>query len=140
VTSDETRAAVYGLYDAYARRDFDRVASYIHDDIKWVIYAPRKLFGFTGPRRGRKAVLETLGDIAKDYAVESYVPKIILADGDRAAAVSDVTFIQRSSGRSLNFRIANIMRLEGGRIVEFEEFIDSVDVAEQALGRHIDFG
>jgi len=33
--SDDTRKAVNGLYDAYVRRDFDRVASYIHDDIRW---------------------------------------------------------------------------------------------------------
>jgi ketosteroid isomerase-like protein len=137
VHTNDTRAAVSGLYDAYVRRDFERVASYIHDDIKWVIYAPRKLFGFTGPRHGKKAVLEALGGIAKDYAIESYVPKITIVDGDRATVVSDVAFAQRSSGRTLNFRIADIMRLRDGQIVEFEEFIDSVDVAEQALGRHL---
>lgn len=136
--SDDTRAVVNGLYDAYARRDFDRVAPYIHDDISWVIYAPRKLFGFTGPRQGKKAVLDALATIAKEYAIESYVPKITIVDGDRAAVLSDVTFAQRASGRVLNFRIADVMRIRGERIVEFEEFIDSVDVAEQALGRHID--
>ena len=138
MTTDSTRTAVNGLYDAYVRRDFERVESYIHDDVDWVIYAPRKLFGFTGPRKGKKAVLDALGAIAKSYAIESYVPKIILVDGDRAAVVSDVTFAQRSAGRVLNFRIADVMRLHAGQIVEFEEFIDSVDVAEQALGRHID--
>ena len=138
MASDDTRTAVNGLYDAYVRRDFDRVASYIHDDINWVIYAPRQLFGFTGPRHGKKAVLEALGAIAKDYAIDSYVPKIMIVDGDRAAVLSDVAFAQRASGRILNFRIADAMRLRDGRIIEFEEFIDSVDVAEQALGRHLD--
>ena len=80
-------------------------------------------------------MLEALGAIAKDYALESYVPKIILADGDRAAVVSDVTFAQRATGRMLNFRIADVMRLDGGKIVEFEEFVNSVDVSEQALRR-----
>jgi ketosteroid isomerase-like protein len=138
VASDDTRAAVKGLYDAYVRRDFDRVASYIHDDIDWVIYAPRKLFGFTGPRHGKTAVLEALGQIAKDYSIEDYVPKITIVDGDRAAVLSDVVFAQRSTGRVLNFRIADVMRIRDGRIVEFEEFIDTIDVAEQALGRFID--
>ena len=135
--SDDTRKAVNGLYDAYVRRDFDRVASYIHDDIKWVIYAPRQLFGFTGPRHGKKAVLEALGGIAKDYSIKDYVAKITIVDGDRATVVSDVVFEQRASGRVLNFRIADVMRLREARIVEFEEFIDSVDVAEQALGRSL---
>ena len=140
MATDDTRAAVNGLYDAYVRRDFDRVESYIHDDIDWVIYAPRKLFGFTGPRHGKKAVLEALADIAKAYSIEDYVPKITIVDGDRATVVSDVVFTQRSSGRILNFRIADVMRFRDGRIVEFEEFIDTFDVAEQALGRYIDLG
>ena len=84
VISDDTRIAVNDLYDAYVRRDFDRVAARIHDDIDWMIHAPRQLFGFTGPRRGKKAVLQALGDIAKDYAIESYVPKVTIVDGDRA--------------------------------------------------------
>lgn len=138
MASDDTRAAVNGLYEAYVLRDFVRVASYIHDDIDWVIHAPRKLFGFTGSRHGKKAVLEALGEIAKDYAIENYAPKITMVDGDRATVVSDVVFAQRASGRALNFRIADVMRLSGGRVIEFEEFIDSVDVAEQVLGRHLD--
>src|SRR5436190_16747291 len=114
--SDDTRAAVTDFYDAYVRGDIDRVASYIDDDIKWVIYAPRSLFGFAGPRQGKNAVLEALGTIAKDYALKSYVPNIVMADGNRAAVLSDVSFSQRASGRVLNFRIADVMRLEGGRI------------------------
>lgn len=138
MASDDTRAAVNGLYGAYVLRDLVRVASYIHDDIDWVIHAPRQLFGFTGPRHGKKAVLDALGEIAKDYAIENYVPKITIVDGDRAAVLSDVVFAQRSSGRVLNFRIADVMRISDGRVIEFEEFIDSIDVAEQALGRYLD--
>jgi ketosteroid isomerase-like protein len=132
VTTDKTRAAVTDFYAAYRRGDAARVASYIHDDIDWVIYAPGKWFGFAGPRKGKTAVLEALGDIAKDYALESYAPTIMMADGDRAAVLSDVTFTQRASGRVLNFRIADVMRLDGGQIIEFEEFVDAGDVAEQA--------
>ena len=82
-------------------------------------------------------MLEALGGIAKDYSIKDYVAKITIVDGDRATVVSDVVFEQRASGRVLNFRIADVMRLREARIVEFEEFIDSVDVAEQALGRSL---
>jgi len=132
VTTDQTRAAVTDFYGAYVRGDIDRVAAYIHDDIDWVINAPRQWFGFSGPRKGKTEVLKALGDIAKDYALESYVPEIIMADGDRATVLSDVTFTQRASGRVLNFRIADVMRLDGGQIIAFEEFVDAGDIAEQA--------
>lgn len=139
MSTERTRAAVTDFYDAYASGDVGRVASSIGDDITWVIYAPRSQFGFAGPRRGKQAVLDTLTAIGEEYALESYVPKIILADEERAAVISDVRFTQRASGRVLNFRIADVMRLEGGRIVEFEEFVDSVDVVEQATGQLLSF-
>lgn len=137
MTEDETRAVVRDMYDAYARRDFDRVAARIDDQIEWVIYGPRQIFPFTGPRNGKRAVLEALATIAKDYMIESYSPRIVVVDGDRAAVLSEVVFRQRSSGRMLNFRIANFLRLRDGKVIEFEEFVDTFDVAEQALGRWI---
>jgi hypothetical protein len=46
VSEGDTRAIVRELYDAYGRRDFERVAALIHDDIDWVIYAPMSVFPF----------------------------------------------------------------------------------------------
>lgn len=133
-----TRTTVQDLYDAYARRDFARVASLIHDDIDWVIYAPVSVFVFAGPRRGRAAVLQAMGGIAEQYAIESYVPEIVLVDGDRAAVMSDASFKQRSTGRVLRFRIANFLRFADGKLIEFREFMNSFDAVEQALGRELD--
>ena len=64
VSEGDTRAIVRELYDAYGRRDFERVAALIHDDIDWVIYAPMSVFPFAGPRRGRAAVLAAMAEIA----------------------------------------------------------------------------
>lgn len=133
-----TRAIVEDLYAAYARRDFDRVAALIHDDIDWVIYGPMQIFPFAGARRGKVAVLEALGGIAKDYQLERYQPKIVIAEGDRAAVMSEVAFKQYSTGRTLSFQVANFLRLSGGRVIEFREFANSFDLVEQALGRHIE--
>jgi ketosteroid isomerase-like protein len=135
--TETTRAVVRAIYDAYARRDFETVAAYLADGIDWMIYAPVDVFPFAGPRKGRKDVLTALADIAALYAVESYRPEAQVVDGDRAAVLSDVSFVQRASGRTLRFRIADFLRLEDGRVVEFREFMNTLDVAEQALGRFI---
>jgi ketosteroid isomerase-like protein len=133
-----TRAAVTELYDAYANRDFDRVAEMIDEDIDWIIYGPVQVFAFAGHRRGRKAVLEALGGIAKEYVLERYEPRIILVEGDRAAVMSDVAFQQRSTGRTVSTQLANFLRFRDGKLVEFREFANSFDLVEQALGRWID--
>jgi ketosteroid isomerase-like protein len=53
----------------------------------------------------------------------------------RAAVMSNVAFVQRSTSRMLSFRTANFLRFRDGRLVEFREFWDVFDVVEQALGR-----
>jgi ketosteroid isomerase-like protein len=138
VSQGDTRDTVRELYDAYGRRDFERIAACIHDDVDWVIYGPISVFPFAGPRHGRAAVLEAMAGIAQQYSLESYKPEIMIVDGDRAAVMSDVSFIQRATNRILRFRIGNFLRFKDGKLIEFREFANSFDVVEQALGRELE--
>jgi len=137
VADEDTRALVRDLYTAYAVGDRARVADIIDDDVDWIIYGPVQVFDFVGARHGKVAVLEALAALAADYAVERYQPEVILVDGERAAVMSNVAFVQRATGRTLSFRIANFLRFRAGRLVEFREFSDTFDVTEQALGRYL---
>lgn len=132
-----TREAVRDLYDAYARRDFARVAAFIHDDIDWMIYGPIQVFPFVGRKQGRIAVLAGFAEIAKHYAVEHYDPEMIVVDGDQAAVLVNAGFAQRSSQRILRIRLANFLRFRDGRLVLFREFFNSFDAVEQALAREL---
>lgn len=126
------------FYAAYAGGDGERVAAMIHNDIEWVMYYPVRLFPFSGPRRGKAAVLDVLTGIAKDYELTSYVPEIIVAEGDRAAVMSNASFSQRSTNRVVRLRIANFLRFQDGKVIELREICDTFDVAEQALGRWLE--
>jgi ketosteroid isomerase-like protein len=140
VTTHSTRAAVTELYAAYSQRDFERVAAILDEDIDWIIYGPVQVFPFAGQRRGRNAVLEALGGIAKDFMLERYVPVIVITEGDRAAVVSDVAFQQRSTGRTVSMQLANFLRFRDGKLIEFREFANTFDLVEQTLGHWIDVG
>jgi ketosteroid isomerase-like protein len=137
VAEGDIRASVRDLYDAYGRRDFERVAALIHDDIDWVIYAPIAVFAFAGPRHGRAAVLAAMAEIAVHFSLEGYQPEIMIVDGERAALMSNVSYRQRSTGRVLRIRVAGFLRWREGRLIEYREFVDSFDAVEQALGREL---
>ncbi len=126
------------MYDAYERRDFNRIAALIHDDIDWVIFSPVSVFPFAGPRHGRAAVLQAMAGIAEHYVLESYKNEITVVDGDRAAVMSDVSFTQRTTNRTMRFRVANFLRFADGKLIEFREFANSFDIVEQALGRELE--
>jgi len=133
--SDDTRRIVTDLYRYYAQGDGEKFAALLHEQIDWVIYAPIEVFPFAGQRHGREAVLAALAELAKQYALDRYQPERVIVDGDRAAVLSDVTFTQRATGRTLRFHIADFLRVQDGKVVEFREFTNTFDVVEQALGR-----
>jgi ketosteroid isomerase-like protein len=137
VGENGTRETVRRLYDAYSARDFEQVAAALHDNIDWVIYSPVSVFPFAGQRQGRAAVLQAMGSIAEQYQLESYKNEIVIVEGDRAAVMSDVSFTQRATKRVLRFRIANFLRFQDSKLIEFREFVNSFDVVEQALGREL---
>jgi len=137
MTEADIQATMDELYAAYVQGDFDRLSSLMDESIEWMIYAPVTVFPFAGPRRGRAAAVQTMREIAQAYAIESYQREIVTVKGERVAVVADVRVRQRATQRMLRFRVANFMRFENGRLVEFREFINSFDVAEQALGREL---
>lgn len=139
MSDNATRATVNELYDAYERRDLERVAAFIHDDIDWIIFGPVTIFPFAGQRHGRAAVLQAMAGIAEAYLLESYKRELVIVDGERAAVMSDVSFKQRATGRTLRFRVANFLRFQGGLVIEFREFANTFDVVEQALGHELPF-
>jgi ketosteroid isomerase-like protein len=133
-----TRAAVRDIYSAYARGDVERVALLLHEDIDWIIYGPVTVFPFAGVRRGRAAVIDAMASIGASYQLESHKIEQTIIDGDRAAVLADLGFTQRATGRSLRFRVANFLRIDDGRLIEFREFADSFDLVEQAIGHTVD--
>jgi ketosteroid isomerase-like protein len=137
VSESETRAAVNELYDAYRRGDGQRIAEMVHEDIDWVIYGPIEIFPFAGLRRGRAAVLQALAAIGEVYSLEKHAIEVMIVDGDRAAVMADISFKQRTTGRTLRFRVANFLRIENGQLIEFREFSDSFDQVEQAIGHAV---
>lgn len=138
MSESATRATVEDVYDAYGRRDMERVAALLHDDIDWVIYGPIEVFPFVGMRRRRKAVLEAIVTLFELFSLESHQREIMIVEDDRAAIMSDVGFKQRATGRTLRFRVANFMRFQDGRLIEFREFADSFDLVEQAIGHAVE--
>jgi ketosteroid isomerase-like protein len=136
VTDDTTRGIIGKLHDAFAQGDHERFAGYY--DVDWTLHAPVSVFPFLGRRIGKAAVFLSLGELYAGYKIEALAAQMVLADGDRAAVISEVALVQRASGRTIRCRVASFYRLRDGRVVEYEGFLDSFDAVEQAFGRYIE--
>ncbi len=125
MSESETRETLAALLQAHRRRDFTGFAVLLHDDIDWIIHGPIEVFPFAGLRRGRPAVLQALALMGLSYSLHDYEPDFTIVEDDRAAIMADVSLTQLATGRLLRFRAANLIRVAGGKVIEFREVADS---------------
>jgi ketosteroid isomerase-like protein len=128
------RQRVTDFYSALNTRDPGRIGAWLTDDVDWFIFAPVELFPLSGHRRGREAVLERFRKLPASFDVKRYEHEIVLVDGDSAATLNRLNYVQVRTGRTISYRIAQFIRFRDGRVCEFRAVIDSLDAAEQILG------
>jgi ketosteroid isomerase-like protein len=138
VTDDTTRGIIRNIHDAFTQGDHELFASFYDDNVDWTFHAPVSVFPFLGRRVGKAAVFLSLNQLYAGYKIEALAAQLVLADGDRAAVISEIAMVQRASGRTIRCRVASFYRLRDGRVVEYEGFLDSFDAVEQAFGRYIE--
>ena len=92
------------------------------------------MFAFEGPRRGKAQVMDVLAAIGQQFELKRYEHELLIVEGERAAVLSQTSFVQRATGRTLSIRLINFIRVRDGKIIELREFSDTFDVVEQAMG------
>jgi ketosteroid isomerase-like protein len=131
------RAIIMEIQDAFRKGDYARIAALYDDDIDWLFHGPTSVFPDVGRRQGKVEVFKTLAALNTMYRFDRYVTDHLIAEGDWAAGIADVTLVQRASGRVIQCKIASFHRVRDGLVVEYRGFTDSFDAAEQVLGREL---
>ena len=136
MTYEVPRAVVEAFYKAYAARDADKTAEFLHDDVEWTVSGPVDYLRFCGTHRGKAAVIDLIRRrVPEVLRVFSFVPDAILVDGDRVAMLNRQSAKRAVDGRVITYRVANFMRFRDGKVIENLSLLDSFDAVEQVLGR-----
>jgi ketosteroid isomerase-like protein len=132
------RSVVEAFYQVYAARDVDKIAQYLHDEVKWTISGPVDLLPFCGTHYGKAAVIDLVRrQVPQVLRTFSFMPEAFLVQGDQAAMLSRRSSRSTVDGRAISFRVANFMRFLDGKLVENLSLIDTFDVVEQVLGHQL---
>jgi ketosteroid isomerase-like protein len=135
MTNVVPRSVVDAFYEAYATRDAEKVAKFLHDDVEWTISGPVDYLQFCGTHRGKAAVVELIKHkVPQVLRVVSFVPESILVDGDKVAMLNRQSAKRSGDGRVIIFRVANFMRFQDEKLIENLSLIDTFDAVEQVLG------
>jgi ketosteroid isomerase-like protein len=136
--TENIRPVVEAFYRASAKRDIERVAAILADDVDWLVQGPVDVFPFLGQRHGKAAVLEGYREIARKLEVTGYEVERLLVDGDCAAALIRITSVVVMTGKVMSIRTSQFSRFRDGKLVEMRAVLDSFDMVEQTIGRPLD--
>ena len=102
------------------------LAKYVTEDILWT---EAKGFPYAGTYIGlenvSKNVFSRLGSEWVDY---KFTPEDYVANDDKVVAYGTYTGTYKITGKSFEARVAHVWKLKEGKIVSFEQFVDSQPV------------
>lgn len=116
--------------DAFRRGAVDEVMQIMHEDVEW-IEAEGGPYGGTyhGHDEVMTNVFAPLGGEWETFAAE---PDRFVEDDDTVAAMGTYSGTHAKTGKHFEAPFAHAMDLEDGRIVRFEQYVDTVRMNEAA--------
>ncbi|CAN5528570.1 nuclear transport factor 2 family protein [soil metagenome] len=126
--STATADVVRRQYLASARGDLEALRETLADDVEWTEMAGFPLAGtYRTPAGVTAGVMEQLGRewdnwIAHD---DSYI-----VEGENAVVLARYTATNKATGKNIDVRVAHHFIVRGGRIVRFEQFVDTAKIRD----------
>src|SRR4051812_38322137 len=138
MTDPIPRSIVDGFREAYAVRDADKIAKYLHKDVEWTINGPVEYLQFCGTYCGIPKVVDLIKrQIPKVLRTFSFVPESILVDGNNVAMLHRQSSRRTEDGRVINYRVANFIRFRDNKVIHNLSLLDTFDAVEQVLGHRL---
>ncbi len=125
------------LHRAINERQFADLDDLLDEDVDWAIYGPIDMFPFLGARRGKSAVMQVVRQIAENVRVYRFDRETVMLGVDAASSMLRYTLTSLESSKPISLRIAHFAQFRNGRLRNIRVLLDSFDLVEQALGRHI---
>jgi ketosteroid isomerase-like protein len=138
MNQEATRGVVHAFCNALAEQTTEMIAPFLADDVDFTAFGPVDLFPFFGQRYGKDAMIAALTDMFGRIRLKTWRRERTLCDGEHFAALLQVSVEDTKSGRVLSFRLAQFAEVRDGKLASLHVLFDSLDLAEQAIGRPLD--
>jgi ketosteroid isomerase-like protein len=127
-TSSAPRDVVRRQYLASAHGDLEALRATLADDVEWTEMAGFPLAGtYRTPHGVTAAVMERLGEEWDDFIAHD---DTYIVDGENVVVLARYTATNKATGRDMSVRVAHHFIVRSGRIVRFEQFVDTAKFRE----------
>ncbi|MDW5416645.1 nuclear transport factor 2 family protein [Iodobacter sp. CM08] len=115
-------------YAASARQDIAAMMADLADDVQWTEMAGFPCAGtYIGKQQIIEGVFKVLGSEWNDY---TFTLERLIDGGDSIVGIGDYSASHRQSGKAMKARVVHVWQLSGGKIRKFEQFTDTLLVAQ----------
>jgi ketosteroid isomerase-like protein len=119
---------IQNLYAAAARGDGETMVAALAPDVAWTEMAGFPYAGtYHGPDEVVQNVLARIEEEWEDFRINA---DELLEAGDRVVMVGSYDATYRATGKRMQARVVHVWRVQDGKIAEFEQFTDTLKVAE----------
>jgi ketosteroid isomerase-like protein len=131
--------------DAVARKDHSAVDRFFHPDVEYMVNGCpardrtndlppisdecRDALPWLGIYRGKEALREFLAHMHRNLDVVAYGPRLVLSEGNRAAAFGWFRLHSLATGRSADIGYSILLELRDGLIAKYHFLENTFDVA-----------
>jgi ketosteroid isomerase-like protein len=127
--SAENVAIVKGIYQAFATGDVAAVVGAMSPDIEWN-EAENFPYSDGNPYHGPDAILNgVFARIGSEWDGFSVEPREFVDGGDTVVMTGRYTGTYKATGRAMHPQVAHFWTLEGGKVVQFQQLVDTLGVA-----------
>lgn len=137
MTAELNRRRVLRLLEVHYAGDVEGTLAHCTDDIAFFSNAPIDILPHLGIHRGKAELHAMWQTVHTRYSEMRHEVPILVAEGDKVAALIRAFFRKRSNGRVVQFDIAAFYTLRDGRIAEIREVMDTFDLVGQVLERDL---
>jgi ketosteroid isomerase-like protein len=137
MVDDLHRQRVLKFLEAYYSGDTEAAQACCDEDFDSITYAPIELFPHLGHKHGKDWVAEAIRIQQQRYSSRKYEIKFLAVDGDKVAAIEQISLRKHSDDRVVQLNVAEFFTLRGGCILVHRTFLDSFDFVQQLLGQDL---
>lgn len=128
--SQQNIGLVQSSYAAFGRGDLDALLATLDPDVEWTTPGGAEV-PFAGARRGPAQVRQFFVTLTELLDFELFEPQTFLADGDRVVVLGVDRVKVKATGKSISEPFCHVMTVRNGKIVAFQEYIDTAAIAAE---------
>lgn len=118
-------------YAASARQDIAAMFAHVSETVEWTEMEGFPCAGtWVGPQAVIDNVFKVLGSAWENYR---FVLEHLVDGGDAIVGIGTYFGTYRATGKDMQARVAHVWRLDAGKVVKFEQFTDTLLVAQARL-------